>query len=450
MERRKILCISPDKRPAVPAELLQCDSWEVLLAPDTAYARRMQARHEVQLGVLLLADFEPGQIGLVEECERMSRSMEWVGVFHKEALDFPALREFVLHDFFDYHTLPVDWPVLNLTLGHAFRRAQLRGGGKPLPGASGGMGMVGVSAPISELREQIRRVAASDAPVLIGGESGSGKELAARAIHQSSHRADGPFVAVNCGGIAPSLIHSELFGHERGSFSGATSAKQGFIEAAGGGTIFLDEIGDLPIELQTNLLRFLQEHNINRVGSTRSLQIDARVIAASNIDLAKAVAVGRFREDLFYRLNVLPIAVPPLRERKSDVPVLAQHFLQSCKVGPGQRRVEGFSRQSVTAMMAHDWPGNVRELYNRVQRARVMTDQRQIAPADLLLPIPVDLVSVGLDAIRTMAERDEIALTLGRVGRNVTHAARELGISRMTLYRLIDKHGLLSRADRSA
>ena len=447
MERRKILCISPDKYPGVAADLLKAASWDVLPASDLVTARRIQARQEVQVGLLLLGDFQPELIGLADACVRMSREMEWVGVFHKEALDSAALRELVLDKFFDYHTLPVDWRVLDLTLGHAFRRAKLRGREEPGPGSVGSMGMVGSSGSIADLRQQIRKVAATDAPVLIGGESGSGKELAARAVHQASRRASGPFVAVNCGGIAPTLIHSELFGHERGSFSGATTCKQGFIEAASGGTIFLDEVGDLPIELQTNLLRFLQEHTIHRVGSTRSLQIDARVIAASHVDLAEAVATGRFREDLFYRLNVLPLAVPPLRERRSDVPILAQHFLQLCMVDPSQRRVEGFCRQAMAAMMAHDWPGNVRELYNRVQRARVMTDQRLITPADLLLSVPAGKVSIGLTAIRTMAERDEIAQTLGRVGRNVTRAARELGISRMTLYRLIDKHGLMARAD---
>ena len=447
MERRKILCVSLDKPAAVVEQLLQSASWETLAAPDLVTAKRLQARHEVQVGLVVATDFQPEQYGLVEQCVRLARSIEWVGVFDARALDSPALRELVLNECFDYHTLPVNWPVLDLTLGHAFRRALLRARAGSAPGAASGMGMVGLSVPIADLRQQIRKVAGTDAPVLIGGESGSGKELAARAVHQSSRRANGPFVAVNCGGIAPSLIHSELFGHERGSFSGATSAKQGFIEAASGGTIFLDEVGDLPLELQTNLLRFLQEHTIHRVGSTRSLQIDARVIAASHLDLAEAVAAGRVREDLFYRLNVLPLAVPPLRERRSDVPVLAQHFLQVFMVEPGPRRVEGFSRQAVAAMMAHDWPGNVRELYNRVQRARVMTDQRLITPADLLLSVPAGPVSVGLDAIRTMAERDEIALTLGRVGRNVTHAARELGISRMTLYRLIDKHGLVARAE---
>jgi len=447
MKPRKILCVGPGKPPSVADTLLQSATWEVLMAADVATARRIQARQDVQVGLLLLVDGLPESISLAEECTRMARGIEWVGLCHQVALDMPALRELVLNEFFDYHTLPVDWPVLDLTLGHAFRRAQLRARNPPESGAGGSMGMVGLSAQIANLRQQIRKVAATDAPVLIGGESGSGKELAARAVHQTSHRANGPFVAVNCGAIAPALIHSELFGHERGSFSGATACRQGFIEAAGGGTIFLDEIGDLPLELQTNLLRFLQERTIHRVGSTRSLEIDTRVIAASHIDLVEAVAAGGFREDLFYRLNVLSLVVPPLRERRSDVPILAQHFLQLCMGDPRQSRVEGFTRQAVAAMTSHDWPGNVRELYNRVQRARVMTDQRLITPQDMLLSVPAGNVSLGLEAIRTMAERDEIALTLGRVGRNVTHAARELGISRMTLYRLIDKHGLVPRTE---
>jgi two-component system, NtrC family, response regulator HydG len=447
MELRKILCVSPDRHSEAVAESLRARNWDLIHATDLVAARRIQSRHDVRVGLLLLSDFSPEQMSWADECVRMSRAMEWVGVFSEDALQSPFVRELVLSYFFDYHTQPVDWRLLDFTLDHALRRALLRTQDEEGLGAVGSMGMVGVSEAITNLQKHIRKVAVTDAPVLISGESGSGKELAARGIHQCSRRAAGPFVAVDCGAIAPSLIHSELFGHERGAFTGATNSKQGLVEAASGGTIFLDEVGNLPLELQTNLLRFLQERTIHRVGSTRSLPVDARVVAASHVELAEAVAAGRFREDLFYRLNVLPITVPSLRERVSDVPVLAQHFLQHCMADQNRRRVEGFCRRAMAAMMAHPWPGNVRELYNRVQRAVVMTDQRLITPEDMGLAAPAENVGIGLEAIRTMAERDAISLTLGRVGRNVTHAARELGISRMTLYRLIDKHGLVHRAE---
>ena len=439
---KKAICVSLDDVSTEVADHLRLEGWDVSVAEDLLEAQRLLAHFPAQVGVLLLGSLKSERLNAVEEFLRSSRAVEWVGVFMPASLDCAVLRQLVLNSLFDFHTRPCDWRVLDLTLGHAFRRAQLRQREDQTLKVANAMGMVGSSAAIAHLRLQIGKVAKSEAPVLIGGESGTGKELAARAIHQDSLRAGGPFVAVNCGAISPTLIHTELFGHERGSFTGATTGKQGLIESANGGTLFLDEITDLPLELQTNLLRFLQERTIQRVGSVRSLEVNARVVAASHVELTRAVAAGRFREDLFYRLNVLPITVPCLRERLADVPMLAQHFLQCCRADRHRGRVEGFSRQAVAAMMAHDWPGNVRELFNRVQRAVVMTDQRLIMPQDLGFSVESSAAFPGLDEVRTLAERDAISLTLGRVDRNITHAARALGISRMTLYRLMDKHGL--------
>jgi len=402
----------------------------------------------MQMGLLVLDKMSPEDLDSMRSSwlrARRVQRLEWIGIFPETMLDSPARREFFLNCLYDFHTDLADFAGLDFRISNALRQANLRELVDGVGAFENTLGMVGRSEAIRQLQNKIKKVALTLAPVLIGGESGSGKELAARAIHQCSGRSNSPFVAVNCGAIAPALIQSELFGHERGSFTGATCAKTGLIEAASGGTLFLDEIADLPLELQTNLLRFLQESTIQRVGSHKSLQVDVRVIAASHVDLAGAVAAGRFREDLFYRLSVLPITVPSLRERQSDVLGLAQYFLNASVESSHHVQILGFSKQAVEALMFHTWPGNVRELSNRVKRAVVMTDQRLISPDDLGLTLPVGPAGMELEAVRTMAECDAIKLALVRVDSNVTHAARALGISRMTMYRLMVKHGLALR-----
>jgi transcriptional regulator with PAS, ATPase and Fis domain len=302
--------------------------------------------------------------------------------------------------------------------------------------------MVGKSRPMLDLYAKLDRVTRVDAPVLITGESGTGKELVARAIHQHSRRAAGPFVPVNCGGLPESLVHSELFGHERGSFTGAHQRKIGSIEAASGGTIFLDEIGDLPLELQANLLRFLQEKVIVRVGSTQRIPIDVRVIAATHVELDRAVREGRFREDLYYRLNVLHLSVPPLRERSGDIELLVAALFDAF-ADQKNSIVQGFGREAMRAMAAYSWPGNVRELMNRVQHAMIMSEHRLITPADLGLSsssTPKNVIT--LSRARAAAESDVIRITLRNNANNVSRAARQLGISRVTLYRLMEKFGI--------
>ncbi|MFY0990089.1 sigma-54 interaction domain-containing protein [Halomonas sp. C05BenzN] len=303
--------------------------------------------------------------------------------------------------------------------------------------------MVGDSVTIRRLYRDIGKIASVDAPVLITGESGTGKELTARAIHEHSPRRSGPFNAVNCGALPSGIIQSELFGHEKGAFTGATQRKIGIIESSSSGTLFLDEIGDLPLDLQVNLLRFLENHRVLRVGGLKEIPVDVRVLAATHVDLEKATREDGFREDLFHRLNVLQINTPPLRERPEDIEPLANFFFRKF-TDEKAACVRGFSRESLIRMRQYAWPGNIRELINRVRRAMVMCDKRLITPVDLGLERRQHATRhrMTLEQARDMAECDAIKAALARNKGKMIHAARELGISRVTLYRLIDKHGI--------
>ena len=426
----------------VPAVLFS--SWDVSAVNDVFSARRALHSHRYPVGLLLLISASDTEVIEVDALLEAHQSTQWVGVFPAHKVKLPAYRTLIVQHLFDFHTWPIDPFRLNHTLGHAYGYAELELSGLPDGTIAGqrDMALVGQSAPVQHLRRQISKVALADAPVLIWGESGSGKELTAHAIHKYSPRAGEPFIAVNCGAIPASLIQSELFGYERGAFTGAVKEKTGLIESAAGGTLFLDEIGDLPLELQANLLRFLQEGTINRVGSARSVKVDVRVIAASHMRLQDAARDGRFREDLLYRLNVLPLTVPALRERKEDLELLVKHFF---KVFANDKspRVTGFSKRAMLAIQAHDWPGNVRELINRIRRAMVMSEGRLITAEDLDLQIPTGLRNgEALEEARIRAERDAIHVCLQDSGSNITRAARDLGVSRMTLYRLMEKHGI--------
>jgi DNA-binding NtrC family response regulator len=312
--------------------------------------------------------------------------------------------------------------------------------------------MVGNSPVMLEVFDQIRRFATCDVPVLITGESGTGKELVARAIHHHSSRAAAPFIALNCAAVPATLIASELFGYEKGAFTGATARKHGHVEHAQGGTLFLDEIGDMPIDLQGLLLRFLQEGEILRVGGRRPIKIDARVVAATNVRLREAITVGRLREDLYYRLNVLTIHLPPLRERQGDVELLATCFLREI-ARQQQRDVRGFSPAAMDLLLDYGWPGNVRELIATVRRAVVLADGSLIEVSDLRLePAQTALAErpkSGPGRQRhngsalergSDAERGAVLSALHANRFNMTRAARALGVSRATLYRMLQRN----------
>lgn len=304
--------------------------------------------------------------------------------------------------------------------------------------------MVGDSLAMQQVVRDICKVAWVDAPITVTGECGTGKELAARAIHEGSSRAKGPFQAINCGGLPADLIQSELFGHHKGAFTGAHRDKIGRVEAADGGTLFLDEIGDLPLNLQANLLRFLQEGTIEKIGSTKEQEVDVRVIAATNIDLHKAVEQGRFREDLYYRLNVLTLQLPPLRERYGDIEILADYFFRKF-ADERNYNVQGFSESAWQVMNLYHWPGNVRELINRIRRAIVMCEHRLISPHDLGLERRLYKRTLStLAEARADAEKRAIQACLRCCRNNISEAARRLEVSRVYLYRLIEKYKLSS------
>jgi len=299
---------------------------------------------------------------------------------------------------------------------------------------------------MKEATETAKKAATSKATVLLLGESGTGKEIFARAIHNWSERRSQPFVAINCVGLSRELLESELFGHEKGSFTGADQLKKGKMELANGGTVFLDEVGDVSQELQTKLLRFLQEREFDRVGGVRPIHVDVRIVAATNRDLDTAVKEGRFREDLYHRLNVVPIMLPPLRERREDIPILAQHFLERF-AKEVKKNLSGISEDALSKLSAYEWPGNVRELANVIERAVVLGQGREIAPHDLPARIAAaqsELQSDGIsyrdamDAYRRQLVMRALAQTQG----NRAAAARVLGLHEKYFLRLLKSLGI--------
>ncbi len=358
---------------------------------------------------------------------------------------------------FDFCEKPIDLQVLSIILDRAFRVYELEEENRKLHlsmRASNGLAnMLGTSQIMQELFSTVRKISPSDYPVLIEGESGTGKEMIAKAIHSLSNRKDEPFVVINCGAIPENLLESELFGYEKGAFTGASRKKIGKLEMANKGSAFLDEIGELPLSLQVKLLRFLQEGTIERLGNNEPIQLDVRIIAATNIRLKEAVRDGKFREDLYFRLNVLPLNVPPLRERGEDILLLARHFLDIFSMESKKRNMR-FTPGALKAMLDYPWPGNVRELENVIKRAVVVAESRLIGPEHLSFMKEASLemlmsgtpetitpdIPLTLKQARSMAEREALKRALMLTKNNISQAAKILDVSRPTIHDLIKKH----------
>lgn len=422
-------------------------TYHILEAENRAAALALQRAHHPEL-VCLDLGLPPSQDGVSEGLAALDGLLKTdpfvkVVVITGNSVRAAAVQA-VSRGAYDYIEKPVRLDILKVILERAAHlRALEQEGREAIADQAEAVGteLLGESPAMAKVFDAIQRVAGSDVPVLITGASGTGKELVARAIHRQSRRAERSFIAINCGAIPDTLLESELFGYEKGAFTGAHQAKRGQVELAEGGTLFLDEIGEIPLALQVKLLRFLQDHRVQRLGGKEAIAVDVRIVAATNINLRDAMAHGRFREDLYFRLCVVNIAVPSLAERASDIPLLANSFL-SRYAGEFGKPVKGFSPSAMNALMGHAWIGNVRELENRVKRAVVMAEGKLVTPTDLDLAEGGDEPSLSLKNVRDEREKDLVGLALEKHGGNISKAAAELGISRPTLYQLMKRYGL--------
>jgi two-component system, NtrC family, response regulator len=445
----KLLIVDDDEEIRTQMKWALAKDYEILQAEDRASAiETFRSAHPAVVLLDLGLPPNPGNpeegLATLSDLLAIDRSAKIIIITGQGEKDI-ALRA-IGAGAYDFLNKPVEMDEVKFLLKRCFHVAQLEKefhDMQQLLQGDGFEGMLGTSPAVRTIFDSIRKVATTDAPVLILGESGTGKEMAARAIHQRSSRKEGPFVAINCSAIPETLLESELFGHEKGAFTGAHAQRKGRIETATGGTLFLDEIGEIPLPLQVKLLRFLQEQCIERVGGRQEIQIDARVVAATNADLKKGMAAGTFREDLFYRLSVVQIVLPPLRDRENDIRLLAQFFLQRFAAQINKSGLT-FDAEALRALNRHNWPGNIRELENCVKRAVIMAEGKRLTAQDLELAAvtPNGNVTTLKDA-RENVEREMVQQALRKHSGKITAAASELGVSRPTLYELMEKLGIV-------
>lgn len=451
MSKPKLLVIEDD--PGLCAQYRWAfPACRVLIASDRKGAEAL-LRKEAPAAALLDLGLPPDPEGVSEgfatlEALRSANPNLPVVVATGQGQRENALRAVALGAY-DFCEKPVDLEVLRTIIARALRLRELEEENQRLaavPRASPIQGIVTADEGMLKVCRTVERLAGVSVPVLLLGESGTGKEALARALHEMGPRAGRPFVALNCSAIPETLLESELFGHERGAFTGAVKQTYGKIEMANGGTLFLDEIGEMPVPLQAKLLRFLQEQVIERIGGRTPIKVDVRIVSATNQPLEQQAEEGRFRGDLLYRLNSVTVRIPPLRDRGGDSVLLARWFLTRA-AGEFGRRLRGFDPEATEAIAAHRWPGNVRELENRVRRAALMADGQTVAASDLELAVPEsamtpEAASFDLRAARLRAERETIERALAHAGGSLSAAARLLGVSRPTLYGLLTTHGL--------
>ncbi|VAW74843.1 Two-component system response regulator protein [hydrothermal vent metagenome] len=447
-ESRKLLVIEDD--PGLQTQLKWCfEGYDVIIAGDRETALAEIEKHHppvVTLDLGLPPDADGSTEGFHALEEILTRAPRTKVIVVTGNNDRQHALKAVSMGAYDFFYKPIDADLLGFIVNRAYRlheieeenqRLHVSGGESPLEGVITG------SPQMLKMCRTVEKVAPADASVLVLGESGTGKELIARSIHSLSDKAEGRFVAINCAAIPENLLESELFGYEKGAFTGAVKTTPGKIETANGGTLFLDEIGDMPMPLQAKLLRFLQERIIERVGGRKEIPVDVRVICATHKDLPQLARENAFREDLYYRISEITVRIPPLREREGDTLLLARVFLEkySKQMGKQQHRL---SKDSLAAIEAYPWPGNVRELENRVKRAVIMAEHKQISVSDLELGGAGvdDTRTFNLREIREQAERQAIVRAMGHVAGKISQASELLGVSRPTMYDLIKKYNL--------
>ncbi len=462
-ERKQVLIVDdePNLRKILSAQLSR-DGYDVMTAEDGEQGLAMLKEHHIDLVITDLKMPKVDGMTLLRKALEDEPELPIVLITAHGTIDTAV--EALKSGAFDFVTKPFDKDEVRQIVGKALRTRELRGAdANPAPAAQGArFGIIGTSPGITDLYAILERVADTPTTVMITGESGTGKELVARALHEHSSRKDKPFIKVNCAAIPKELIESELFGYERGAFTGAVASKPGRFELANGGSLFLDEIGEIPIEMQVKLLRALQESEFERVGGIKTIRVDVRLVAATNRDLKKLIAGGSFREDLFYRLNVVPIRLPALRERTGDIPLLVAHFLAKFN-DRLKKKVEGVETETMETLVAYPWPGNIRELENVIERAVLFCDTQKLRAGDLPpeirgipamanVPLPEADLQAALAGEGGLKEHVKVAMSrlekelvsraLQQTSGNVTHAARLLKISRKGLQLKMKELGL--------